>query len=517
MAGLDLLEGTILAGYRIVAPIGRGGMGVVYQAEEAALGGRTVALKVLSPALSHDGGFRRRFLREMRLASSIEHPNVIPVYRAGEEDGLLYIAMRYVRAADLRILLGREGRLDPGHALAIVEQVARALDAAHARGLVHRDVKPANVLLGPPAGRGEPEHVYLVDFGLARSAEPDASITGGGSFMGTPRYAAPEQIAGQAVDGRTDVYALGCVLYECLTGRPPFTADDGLAVLHAHMWADVPRISSERPGLPPELDGVVGRALAKAKEDRFPSCGELVAAARRALARPGQPAPGWPAPVPATRAEPVPATRAAEAPTRVVSRPPGALVDYQPLGRPARRARRGLAAAVFLAFAGMLVNLDETELGRWLRGRPPAAGPGGPAVAVSVLQALVFLVTAALFLVWFGRAYANLAVLGARGLRYRRWWATAGWLLPVYSLFRPKQVLNDVWRASDPELPAEAGTSWRGERVPALLGWWWLAFLASTLARSVTVESVHALASVMTFGLSRRLDAVAPSAGAQAT
>jgi serine/threonine protein kinase len=280
----DPAVGAVVAGYRIVMPVGRGGMGVVYRAEEVGLGGRPVALKLLPPDLAGDPAFRERFLREMRVAAAIDHLNIIPVYRAGEEQGRLYIAMRYVDALDLRRVLQSEGRLAANRTLAILGQVARALDAAHARGLVHRDVKPGNILLVPPAADEEAEHVYLVDFGLARSASDDLSISGAGLFLGTPRYAAPEQVAGQPVDGRTDGYALGCVLYECLTGRPPFPAGSNEAVLFAHLEATPPRVTAERPDLPPAIDPIVQRAMAKAKQDRFSSCRELVAAARRVLA-----------------------------------------------------------------------------------------------------------------------------------------------------------------------------------------------------------------------------------------
>src|SRR5215211_7377006 len=227
--------------------------------------------------------FRARFLREMRVAAAIDHPNIVPIYRAGEDRGLLYLAMRYVHASDLRRVLETEGRLDPVRTLSILDQVARALDAAHARGLVHRDVKPANILLAPPVIDGDPEHVYLVDFGLARSDSDDRSIGGAGSFLGTPRYAAPEQAAGLPVDGRTDGYALGCVLYECLTGQPPFPGGSGEAVLLAHLEATPPRVTTLRPHLPPAIDQVVAQAMAKAPEDRFPTCRALIAAAREAL------------------------------------------------------------------------------------------------------------------------------------------------------------------------------------------------------------------------------------------
>jgi serine/threonine-protein kinase len=494
----DPAVGTVVAGYRIVAPLGSGGMGVVYRAEEVGLGGRPVALKLLAPALAGDPAFRERFLREMRVAAAIDHPNIVPIYRAGDDHGHLYLAMRYVEAGDLRGVLDAEGRLTPARTLAVLEQVARALDAAHARGLVHRDVKPGNILLLPAAAPGEQEHVYLVDFGLARSASDDRSITGGGLFLGTPRYAAPEQAAGRPIDGRTDGYALGCVLYECLAGRPPFTAASSQAVLLAHQDAVPPRLTAERPDLPPAIDQVVLRALAKAKEDRFPSCRELVAAARRALDRPR---PAWPV------AGAVPPAEASVA----------VLDGYLPTRGAAARLRRALWVAVLIALVSAVVNLGDTAAVRLLRGQPAEGPPASHLYLwVGLVQALWFLVSAWLWLAWFWRAYANLPALGARRLRYRRWWALGAWLLPIFSLFRPKQVLNDVWRASDPDLPPEAGDRWRGRPVTRLLGWWWLAFLASVLVRSVTTESVHAAASFMLLGLlPEQLDRYQASAGAQ--
>jgi hypothetical protein len=507
----DPAVGRMVAGYRIVAPVGRGGMGVVYRAEEVGLGGRPVALKLLPPALAGDPAFRERFLREMRVAAAIDHPNIVPVYRAGEEQGRLYIAMRYVDALDLRRVLQAEGRLTAGRTLAILGQVARALDAAHARGLVHRDVKPGNILLVPPASEEEAEHVYLVDFGLARSAGDDLSISGAGLFVGTPRYAAPEQVAGQPVDGRTDGYALGCVLYECLAGHPPFPAESNEAVLFAHLEAVRPRVTAERPDLPPAIDGVVQRAMAREKEDRFTSCRELVAAARRALAAgstarpvPTQvlpPAPPVPPPAPARPAPPPAGSSGRPAGVPQVH-PAVDVVAYQPLRGPARRARLAIWVAVLLAVASVLANLGDTWVVGLLEGQEPQPGPArGFALGVGIVQALWFLVSAALFLVWFRRAYINLAPLGARGLRYGRWWTVGAWVLPVFSLFRPKQLLNDIWRASDPALPPDMGDDWRRRPVTPLLGWWWTTFLASILVRSITTEAVHAAASLMTLGL----------------
>jgi Protein kinase domain/Domain of unknown function (DUF4328) len=501
----DPAVGTEVAGYRIVEQAGSGGMGVVYRAEETGLGGRPVALKLLPPALAGDPDFRARFLREMRVAAAIDHPNIVPIYRAGEDRGLLYLAMRYVHASDLRRALETEGRLDPARALAILDQVARALDTAHARGLVHRDVKPGNILLAPPVLDGDAEHVYLVDFGLARPDSDDRSLGGGGSFLGTPRYASPEQAAGRPVDGRTDGYALGCVLYECLTGQPPFPGGSGEAVLLAHLEAAPPRVTALRPDLPPTIDQVVNRALAKSPEDRFPACRDLIAAARQALSPDGAASeaapvvhspPGWEPGAPAYRRE-----------------GPTALEGYLPLRRPARRARRALWLAILLALASAAVNFAGTEAALVLFGDQAS---GGLYLWVGAFQAGWFLVTAGLWLAWFRRAYLNLPALGARRLRFRPWWAVGAWLVPVFSLFRPKQVLNDIWRASDPSLPADPGAAWRRRPVAELLGWWWLAFLASVLVRSITTEAVHAAADFMLLGLlPERLDRFQPSAGMQ--
>jgi serine/threonine-protein kinase len=527
----DPAAGTEVAGYRIIEEAGSGGMGVVYRAEETALGGRPVALKLLPPALAGDPDFRARFLREMRVAAAIDHPNIVPIYRAGEDRGLLYLAMRYVHASDLRRVLEAEGRLEPGRALAILDQVARALDAAHARGLVHRDVKPANILLAPPVIDGDPEHVYLVDFGLARSDSDDRSVGGGGSFLGTPRYASPEQAAGRPVDGRSDGYALGCVLYECLTGQPPFPGGSGEALLLAHLEAPPPSITALRPDLSPQIDQVIARALAKSPDDRFPTCRALLTAARAALfpTRSSQhPTPGTTepraAPIPATpepHAAPVPGppnregSPAGPARAPVVHSPPGpaALEGYLPLRRPARRVRRALWLSILLALASAAVNFADTQAARVLFGDQAS---GDLYLWVGAAQAGWFLVTAGLWLAWFRRAYHNLPALGARRLRYRPWWAVGAWLLPVFSLFRPKQVLNDIWRASDPQLPPDQAAAWRRRPVAELLGWWWLAFVASVLVRSITTSAVHAAADLMLLGLlPEQLDRFQASAGMQ--
>jgi hypothetical protein len=544
----DPATGTEVAGYRIVERVGSGGMGVVYLAEETGLGDRPVALKLLPPASAADPDYRARFLREMRVAAAIDHPNIVPIYRAGEDRGQLYLAMRYVHASDLRRALESEGRLEPGRALAILDQVARALDTAHARGLVHRDVKPGNILLAPPVLDGDPEHVYLVDFGLARDDSDDRSIGGGGWFLGTPRYAAPEQAAGRPVDGRTDGYALGCVLHECLTGRPPFPDGPGEAVLLAHLEATPPRVTAQRPDLPPAIDQVVARAMAKAPEDRFPSCRALITAARQALTQTSSPVPapppgGSPTSNPQAPATAAPGGSAPDAPHppgpapsapvgerspgreggrgvvhtpwgRAPGPPPAALEGYLPLRRPARRVRRALWVSLLLALVSGGVNLGDTRMVRALLGG--AAGVGDLYLWVGAVQAGWFLVTAGLWLAWFRRAYLNLPALGARRLRFRPWWAVGAWLLPVFSLFRPKQVLNDVWRASDPDLPADQADTWRRRPVAELLGWWWLAFLASVLVRSITTEAVHGAADFMLLGLlPERFDRFQASAGMQ--
>jgi YVTN family beta-propeller protein len=281
-APADPRVGTRLAGYRIQALLGRGGMGVVYLAEQ--LGPhRQVALKLLLDPVAASEAFRERFLRESELAAAIDHPNVLPVYDAGDTDGVLWIAMRHVDGIDLAALLASQGPLAPEQALAIVGQVAGALDAAHARGLVHRDVKPANVLLAVEQG-GAVTHAYLADFGLTKRVGGPRGLTVSGQVLGTIDYVAPEQIEGGAVDGRADQYALGCVLFECLTGVVPFRRDSELAVLWAHVHDPPPRVGEYRPDLPAGLEEVVARALAKAPGDRYPSCGALVAAAQAAVA-----------------------------------------------------------------------------------------------------------------------------------------------------------------------------------------------------------------------------------------
>ena len=261
--------GTIFAGYRVEALVARGGMGVVYRASDLSLQ-RPVALKLIAPELAEDERFRGRFLKESRLAASLDHANVVPIYEAGERDGQLYLAMRYVEGSDLKALLRRDGRLGAERALAILGQVASALDAAHRRGLVHRDVKPGNVLID------EDGHAYLTDFGVSKQLGGVSTDTG--RMVGTLDYLAPEQIRGEAVDARTDGYALACVLYECLAGTPPFHRETEGETLWAHMHEQVVPLRDH-----PALNPVLQKGLAKERTERYASCAELIEEARRAL------------------------------------------------------------------------------------------------------------------------------------------------------------------------------------------------------------------------------------------
>jgi hypothetical protein len=269
----DLQTGSEFAGCRIEEVLGRGGMGVIYRATELRLG-RPVALKLIATEQASDPDVRERFEREARMTASIEHPNVVPVYGAGEEEGHLYLVMRFVPGTDLHHLLGQEGRLAPARAAAIVAQVADALDAAHAAGLVHRDVKPANILING-------EHAYLSDFGITRVQASDTRITDSGNWIGTVDFMAPEHLRGEPTDARADVYALGCVLFTALTGTPPFRRGTVPVTITAHLHDPPPR-PSETAGVPAAFDAVIARALAKAPEDRYPSAGDLGRAARAA-------------------------------------------------------------------------------------------------------------------------------------------------------------------------------------------------------------------------------------------
>jgi serine/threonine protein kinase len=390
----DPAIGSVVGGCRIDAVLGHGGMGVVYRAEQLALG-RRVALKVLSSALSHDPGFRARFQQEARLAASLDHRNVVPIYEAGEDDGHLYLVMRYVDGIDLRSLLQRKDRLPPRRAANIVAQVAAALDAAHAKGLVHRDVKPANVMVCTDGGG---DRVYLSDFGLTKPVDATSGLTRTGEWIGTPDYAAPEQIEGRRVDARTDVYALGCVLFEALTGAAPFPRDVPMAKLWAHVNAPPPRVTERDRSIPRVFDAIVGRALAKNPADRYASAGGLGRAAVAAAedrpvheddhsvangeASPLPPTeslaslpPLPPAPAPPRRKAPAPAPGPA-ARTRVTTVVP----KRDPAPRRARRTPAGLAAlAALLVAAGVLAAVLLSSGGS--DPRPAGSSPGQRAAA----------------------------------------------------------------------------------------------------------------------------------------
>ena len=270
---MDEAEPSEIGGFRLESEIGRGGMGVVFLAAQS-FPERKVALKILSADLAQDPSFRARFIRESNAAAAIEHPNIVPVHAAGEDGGRLYLAMRYVEGTDLRSTLAQDGALPPERAARICAQVADALEAAHERGLVHRDVKPGNVLLDSH------EHAYLSDFGLIKPTHTGTEFTKTGQFMGSLEYVAPEQIRGDAVDGRADIYSLGCVLFECLTGQAPFHRENEVATLYAHLEEPPPNPRDARSDVPSSLAAVVERSMAKRPEDRFPSASEMGAALR---------------------------------------------------------------------------------------------------------------------------------------------------------------------------------------------------------------------------------------------
>jgi serine/threonine protein kinase len=349
MAGLPLV-GDEFAGYRVRAVLGRGGMSVVYQAENLRLSS-VIALKVLAPELAADDVFRARFLEESRIAASLNHPNVIPIYDMGSQDELLYIAMRYVSGTDMRQMIKKRGRILPATALFLIGQAARALDAAHRKGLVHRDVKPGNLLIERGSDDADPDHVYLADFGITKHAMSRSGLTSTGQFLGTIDYVAPEQIRGTSVLGLADQYSLGCVLYECLTGRVPFEKDLDAAIIWAHVEETPTMPTVLRPDLPPEIDEVFARVLAKRPDERYGSCREFVEAARLALGifRSGTEASfayGAPASGPQTGAPP--GSRAGTPPdefswSTMTSRAhtPGPVVDPVPPSAPAAPAAYG--------------------------------------------------------------------------------------------------------------------------------------------------------------------------------
>ncbi len=354
----ELAAGDEFAGYRIEQRLGRGGMGILYLALEPGLE-RRVALKLIAPEAAAEEVFAKRFAEESRIAAAIEHPNVVPIYAAGEHEGVPYIAMRYVAGSDLGRRIAREGRLEPVAAAALVAQVGNGLDAIHAAGLIHRDVKPANVLL---SGRADDEHAYITDFGVARNIATESGLTQTGRFVGTLDYVAPEQISGGPVDARVDVYALGCLLFKLLTGEVPFPREGEAARLYAHLHDPPPAPSLYAPEVSIALDDVVVRAMSKQPEDRYPSAGDL---GRAALAAVGGTAVAVPERTVATGAAatreatqpPSPETRAStpQATAATNRLDPG---PEQPDGDRLRRLALGAALlAAVLAIAGAVIAL----------------------------------------------------------------------------------------------------------------------------------------------------------------
>jgi serine/threonine protein kinase len=381
---IELSEGDRFAGYRIERLLGRGGMGVLYLAMEPGLE-RRVALKLIAPEAAADEVFARRFAEESRIAASIEHPNVVPIYAAGEEDGVPFIAMRYVAGADLGKRLAREGRLEPSSAAALIAQVGNGLDAIHAAGLVHRDVKPANVLL---AATGGEDHAYITDFGVARNIATQSGLTQTGRFVGTLDYVAPEQISGGEVDARADVYALGCLLFKLLSGEVPFPKDGEAARLYAHLHDPPPAPSLFVPEIPMELDDVVIRAMSKEPGDRYPSAGDLGRAAVAALSggSPELPERTVATGAAATRESATPEPPTVRLPDRPHSDPGASDFDHTRGGSKsdARRRALGLAAAalavVAMAIVAMLALAGGDEPG-------PRGSAGGTAQVAEGSQA----------------------------------------------------------------------------------------------------------------------------------
>jgi len=338
----------VVAGYRIEQVVGRGGMGVVYRATNLALG-QVEALKLIAPELAADDEFRERFRRETRLAATLRgHPHAITIYSAGERDGVLFLAMEFVEGSNLGDLLRRDGALEPARAVDLLGQVAGALDAAHAQGLVHRDVKPANVVIATEDGR---DRAYLTDFGLAKQLDSRTAMSATGVIVGTVAYMAPEQAQGRPVDARTDIYALGCVFFEMVTGRVPFPRDDQVAVIYAHLTEPPPAVSGVRAGLHPALDGVVAKAMAKDPGERYLSAGDFARDAAAALQ--GTRVTGPETVVATGQARPLGPSVPPEPPTP--ARSEGAPEPAGGPGRAAPAGRRPQARLVAAAAAGAVV------------------------------------------------------------------------------------------------------------------------------------------------------------------
>jgi len=374
-----LSAGSVFAGYRIERVLGAGGMGAVYLVRDPDLP-RHDALKVLSPELSRDRDFRARFVREADVAAALDHPHIVAVYRRGEFDGQLWIAMQFVDGTDADDAL-REGAMTPARAVHIIGRVSEAVDFAHRHGVVHRDIKPANFLLSGPVGPDE--RVMLGDFGIAR-ALGDVGLTVTGSVMATMSYAAPEVLAGASFDHRADLYSLGCTLFRLLTGQTPFSGANGpAAVVAAHLQAPPPKVTERAPGFSARMDAVIATAMAKDPAHRFSSAGQLAAAAAAALddAAAGTTAPWLPIPSAQVSAYSPPTVMAPTA-------------HFPPPGLPApspRRRRRWPIAAIVAALV-VAAAAAGTAVLLTTRSHPPASSPasaaGGP-VPASTLPGLL--------------------------------------------------------------------------------------------------------------------------------
>ena len=359
LRGGQLERGSVVGGYRIDSVISRGGMGVVYRATHIALH-KVYALKTLTPELTDDAQFQERFRREMRIAASISHPNVVGIHYAGEHEGLLFLVMDFIYGTDLRRLLIESGALDPERAVDLLTQFASALDAAHAKGLVHRDVKPANMLLTVRDGI---EHGYLTDFGIAKRSDSVGALTATGTFVGTVDYMAPEQVTGDPTDARTDIYALGCVFFQMLTGKVPYERENSIATLFAHVHDPPPPLPEELAELYPTFGPVIEKAMAKAPDERYLSAGDFARDAGCALSgmrftgpgtvvATGEAGPRTPdtAPPPASAPRPEPPRRSDTPPT--VAAPTG---DGPPSTPRRRRSYGWIAVAAVAGLAAAIV------------------------------------------------------------------------------------------------------------------------------------------------------------------